>query len=193
MSDPRLKFSLELCRLNCRRFLKTAQSVFPDKIVKAYFAVKANAVSKVHRIVYAEGLGAEINVADHSIKIKFEKIKNTQIPFEAGAKSRVSSMFLGPLLARMGEAMVPNPGGCRLGARPIERHIEGLEKMGVDITYLSEDGYFHAKTGGLKGATYVFEKNTHTGSETLILAAVLAEGKTPLFEAKAEEAAAPAA
>ncbi len=137
-------------------------------------------------IEVALGLGAVYKVADHTLTIQYKDIKNSRIPLDAGAKSRTASMFLGPLLARLGEAIVPNPGGCRLGARPIDRHIEGLEKMGAAIDYVSEDGYFHAKCKKLTGANYKFEKNTHTGTETLILAAVLAEGKTVLENAACE-------
>lgn len=135
----------------------------------------------------AEELGAQVNYADHTLKIKFEKIITTQIPLSAGVKSRASTLFLGPLLARSKTATVPNPGGCRLGARPIERHIEGLEQMGAIISYVSDDGYFHASApDGLHGTTYTFDKNTHTGTETLILAAVLAKGKTILKNAAEE-------
>ena len=131
-------------------------------------------------------LGGECRIDDHSIRIRTSRIKNTKIPLEMGAKSRTSSMFLAPLLQRSGIALIPNPGGCRIGARPIDRHIEGLRKMGVKIKYLSADGYFHAHCDKLKGTTYRFEKNTHTGTETLILAAVLARGKTVLENASAE-------
>lgn len=134
----------------------------------------------------AKELGATVNLTGDTLKIKFENIKSTEIPLSAGAKSRTSSMFLGPLLARQGRALVPNPGGCRLGARPIDRHIQGLEQMGAKITYMSEDGYFHAQASKLTGTTYTFDKNTHTGTETLILAAVLAEGKTVLKNAAEE-------
>jgi len=109
-----------------------------------------------------------------------------QISLEKAIKARTSSMFIAPLLARYKEAIVPNPGGCRLGARPIDRTIEGIALMNADIHYVSDDGYFHAKTEGLKGIDYTFKKNTHTGTETLILAAVLAEGTTVLNNAAEE-------
>lgn len=135
----------------------------------------------------ATELGASVNYSDHTLKIKFETFVTTQIPLSAGVKSRASTLFLGPLLARTGTGIVPNPGGCRLGARPIERHIEGLEQMGAVISYDSEDGYFHAVApDGLHGTTYTFEKNTHTGTETLILAAVMAKGTTILKNAAEE-------
>lgn len=131
-------------------------------------------------------IGGQVDLSDHTVKVRMNQIRRTKIPLVIGAKVKTSSMFLAPLLARRGEAHIPNPGGCRIGARPIDRHIEGLEKMGAHIGYASEDGYFHASTTGLSGVEYEFEKNTHTGTETLILAAVLAEGKTILRNAAQE-------
>lgn len=131
-------------------------------------------------------LGGEVNIEDHTVKIHLKNIKNTEISLDKAAEIRTSSMFLAPLLARGKQAIIPNPGGCRIGARPIDRIVEGLEKMGAIIRYSSSDGYFHAKTEGLVGTTYHFEKNTHTGTETLILAAVLAKGKTILENAAQE-------
>ena len=122
----------------------------------------------------------------HTVRVTHSHIHNAKVPLEVAARLRTSSMVLGPLLARYGEATTPNPGGCRLGARPIDRHIEALKEMGASITYNSKDGYFYAKTSGLHGATVHFSKNTHTGTETLILAAVLAKGQTVLNNAAAE-------
>ncbi len=88
-------------------------------------------------------------------------------------------MVIGPLLARYGKAMIPNPGGCRIGARPIDRHIAGVRSLGAAIEYHSEDGYFYASApGGLRATTYEFAKNSHTGTETMLLASVLAQGTT---------------
>lgn len=131
-------------------------------------------------------LGRETEFEDHEIKIKTNGYRSSVVPLETGARLRTSSMVLGPLLTRFGEAKIPNPGGCRIGARPIDRHIEGLEHMGASIKYHSEDGYFHAKAKKLTGVSYTFPKNTHTGTETLILAAVLAEGQTVLSNAAEE-------
>jgi UDP-N-acetylglucosamine 1-carboxyvinyltransferase len=131
-------------------------------------------------------LGAKVEIIDHTVVVKMEKFSHFSIPLDKAVLARTSSMFIAPLLARSGEAIIPNPGGCRLGARPIDRTINGIEKMNVDITYHSEDGYFHAKTKGLRGANYHFPKNTHTGTETLILTAVLAKGTTVLTNAAEE-------
>ncbi len=131
-------------------------------------------------------IGGKVALSGHTVKIKVNKIKTTKIPLEMGAKIRTSSMFAAPLLARRKEAIIPNPGGCRIGARPIGRHIDGLRSMGVVSYYDSRDGYFHLKTKKLSGAKYRFLKNTHTGTETLIMAAVLAEGNTLIENAAFE-------
>ncbi len=131
-------------------------------------------------------IGGTYKIEDHTVTIHVPEIKNTEISLESGAKTKTSSMFLAPLLARAKKAKIPNPGGCRIGARPIDRHIEGLEKMGATIGYHSEDGYFNASTEGLKGVEYTFDKNTHTGTETLIIAASTATGTTIIKNAAEE-------
>ncbi|HEV2339840.1 MAG TPA: UDP-N-acetylglucosamine 1-carboxyvinyltransferase [Patescibacteria group bacterium] len=134
----------------------------------------------------AKDLGAVITKHDHTITITVKKIKSHEVSLEKAARLRASSLFIAPLLSRIGEAIIPNPGGCRLGARPIDRIIDGIRSLGADIVYHSEDGYFHAKAKELHGTTYHFDKNTHTGTETLILVAVLAKGKTVLHNAAEE-------
>ena len=131
-------------------------------------------------------IGGKVKLSGHTLKIEVQDIKSVKIPLEIGAKIRTSSIFLAPLLSRKKEALIPNPGGCRIGARPIDRHIEGLIRMGATAKYDSLDGYFHLKTRGLHGSNYKFEKNTHTGTDTLIMAAVLADGRT-ILENAAEE------
>lgn len=133
-------------------------------------------------------LGGKVEFRDHEVKVAVKKIKNEKILLQKAAEIRTSFMFLSPLLGRAGSAVIPNPGGCRIGARPIDRVISGLRKMGVSIRYESRDGYFHAQVGkeGLKGITYRFSKNTHTGTETLIMAGVLALGRTVLENAAQE-------
>jgi len=138
-------------------------------------------------------LGGEVTIKDHTAVIHVKHFAKHELSLETAAEVRTSSMFLAPLLVRVGEAIIPNPGGCRLGARPIDRIVDGLQSMGVSIDYRSEDGYFHAKiasnaTGAkkLRGVDYHFSKNTHTGTETLLIAAVKASGKT-ILENAAEE------
>lgn len=131
-------------------------------------------------------MGGDVRFGDHLVSVRAKEIKTDTIDLDTAAEIRTSFMFLAPLLARKKSAVIPNPGGCRIGARPIDRVVKGLQKMNVKIKYRSRDGYFHANTTELKGARYKFLKNTHTGTETLILAAVLAKGKT-ILENAAEE------
>lgn len=144
-------------------------------------------ISDLHIMVQIiRGLGGDVILDDHTAKVTMKAFKKHAIPLDAAAEVRTSSLFIAPLLARVGEAIIPNPGGCRLGARPIDRTIDGLRTMGVVVTYSSDDGFFHAKTAGLRGTHYTFEKNSHTATETMILAAVLAQGET-ILENAAEE------
>ncbi len=91
---------------------------------------------------------------------------------------RASSLVLGPLVARCGRARVSLPGGCAIGARPIDLHIKGLEQLGAKIT--QDHGYVEATADRLKGGEIVFEKITVTGTEDLLMAATLADGETVL-------------
>ncbi len=134
-----------------------------------------------------EELGGKVKIKEHTAVVKIKNIKKTKISLEKAASIRTSAMFLAPLLARRGEAIIPNPGGCRIGARPIDRIIKGIEKMGVSAVYDRKDGYFYLTSKDrMKSINYKFEKNTHTGTETLILASVLARGET-ILENAAEE------
>lgn len=133
-----------------------------------------------------EDLGVSVSFKEHTVRVHANRLTDYEIPLEAGAQIRPSSMLIAPLLVRTGKVLIPNPGGCRIGARPIDRTIEGLTKMGAAIRYVSEDGYFHAATNMLRGGTYEFEKNSHTGTETLLIASVLAKGRTILKNAAEE-------
>lgn len=140
-----------------------------------------------------EELGGNVTINGHTFTIHAKSINKKIISLEKAAEIRTSAMFVAPLLVRFKEAIIPNPGGCRIGARPIDRIVEGLKKMNVAINYDRTDGYFHAKIAKeinnskeLQGVSYRFEKNSHTGTETLILAAVLAKGITTLENASAE-------
>jgi len=105
-------------------------------------------------------------------------------PYELVKTMRASILVLGPLLARFGEAEVSLPGGCAIGARPVNLHIDGLRAMGADISV--ENGYIHAHTKRLRGARYVMDMVTVTGTENLMMAAALADGETVLENAACE-------
>ena len=112
-------------------------------------------------------------------------ITNTEAPYDIVRKMRASFLVLGPLLARVGEARVSLPGGCGIGARPIDLHLKGLEQMGAKITL--EGGYINATINGrLKGTTIVFPFVSVGATENLLMAASLAEGRTVLANAARE-------
>jgi len=125
-------------------------------------------------------MGAEVELgagsADHRTRINFRTLSNPEAKYEIVKTMRASSLVLGPLVARAGMARVAMPGGCAIGGRPIDLHIKGLEKMGATIA--QEHGYLEARADKLKGAHIVFDKITVTGTEDLLMAAVLAEGET---------------
>jgi len=110
--------------------------------------------------------------------IRAENVSNGEAPYDLVKTMRASVLTLGPLVARFGHARVSLPGGCSIGARPIDLHIQALEKLGATISV--EHGYVEARAKRLRGATFRFPKITVTGTENILTAAVLAEGETIL-------------
>ncbi len=130
-------------------------------------------------------MGAEIDLSEpHLTRIRCATLTDPVARYEIVKTMRASSLVLGPLVARTGLARVAMPGGCAIGGRPIDLHLKGLEKMGATIT--QAHGYIEARAERLKGAHLVFDKITVTGTEDLLMAAVLAEGET-LMENAARE------
>jgi UDP-N-acetylglucosamine 1-carboxyvinyltransferase len=125
-------------------------------------------------------MGAEVELgygrAQHRTKICCKTLSDPEAKYEIVKTMRASSLVLGPLIARCGQARVAMPGGCAIGGRPIDLHLKGLEKMGATIT--QEHGYLEARADRLKGTHLFFDKITVTGTEDLLMAAVLSEGET---------------
>lgn len=131
-----------------------------------------------------ENMGAEFHYEPHKAVIATDKIRNLEAPYELVKEMRASVLVLGPMLARFGRAKVSLPGGCAIGARPINLHLMGLEKMGAKIEL--ESGYVMASAKRLKGAVIYFDISTVTGTENLMMAASLAKGVTVLENAARE-------
>lgn len=130
-------------------------------------------------------LGCKVYSAGaRTLFIDASKLSKCEISKKYGEQSRASSMFLAPLLSRFCKAAVPLPGGDKIGKRPLGRHFDGLSAMGA--FFKMKSGKVIAQCKGLKGTTYTFAKKSHTGTETMIMAAVLAEGKTILKNAALE-------
>src|ERR1700751_49664 len=125
-------------------------------------------------------MGAEVELgygrAQHRTTICCRDLVNPEASYDLVKTMRASTLVLGPLVARMKSARVSLPGGCAIGARPIDLHIKGLEKLGAKST--QDHGYVEASATRLKGAEIVFDKITVTGTEDLLMAATLAEGET---------------
>ena len=130
-------------------------------------------------------MGAKISI-DEKMKVSIDasSVNKFYAPYEMVKTMRASILVLGPLLANFGEAKVSLPGGCAIGSRPVNLHIEGLKAMGANIKVI--DGYIIAKAKKLKGAKISFSTATVTGTENIMMAAVLASGKTVIKNAAKE-------
>ncbi|MGH8688205.1 MAG: UDP-N-acetylglucosamine 1-carboxyvinyltransferase [Burkholderiales bacterium] len=130
-------------------------------------------------------IGVEVGAqADGRLTLHAAQIREPLAGYELVKTMRASVLVLGPLLARCGRAQVSLPGGCGIGARPVDQHVKGLQAMGASIAI--EHGYMDATTRGLKGAHIVMDLVTVTGTENLMLAATLADGATVLENAARE-------
>jgi len=130
-------------------------------------------------------IGSEMSVEEETVTIETPKILSPEAPYELVKTMRASSLVLGPLVARAGRALVSMPGGCGIGARPINFHLAGLEHLGAKIS--QEFGYIEAVAeDGLKGGHVSFDRITVTGTEDILMAAVLASGETVIENAARE-------
>jgi UDP-N-acetylglucosamine 1-carboxyvinyltransferase len=130
-------------------------------------------------------MGVQLTIDDQlNVEADASNVTRRQAPYELVKTMRASILVLGPLLARFGEADVSLPGGCAIGARPVNLHVAGLQAMGADVVV--EDGFIKARADRLKGAHIVFDTVTVTGTENLLMAAVLADGETVLENAARE-------
>jgi UDP-N-acetylglucosamine 1-carboxyvinyltransferase len=132
-----------------------------------------------------EHTGASLEVDGELVKVRAESLARPEAPYELVKTMRASSLVLGPLVARTGRARVSMPGGCAIGARPINLHVSALEQLGAEIH--QSHGYVEARAPrGLKGALVQFDRITVTGTEDVLMAAVLAEGETVIGNAARE-------
>jgi UDP-N-acetylglucosamine 1-carboxyvinyltransferase len=137
-------------------------------------------IETTRRLLTAMGAEVELGYgrAHHRTTISCKNLALPEASYELVKTMRASTLVLGPLVARCGRARVSLPGGCAIGARPIDLHIKGLERLGAKIT--QEHGYIEARSERLKGTEIVFDKITVTGTEDLLMAATIAEGETLL-------------
>ncbi len=133
-------------------------------------------VSTMRRLL--SELGVVVDQRPNALHLSAPAIRSHEAPYELVKTMRASVLVLGPLLARNGRARVSLPGGCAIGARPIDLHLKALAQMGAEVTL--EHGFVEATTEGLRGADITFDQVTVTGTENILMAATLADGKTVL-------------
>lgn len=130
-------------------------------------------------------MGVKVTIDDQlNVEVDASDVSRREAPYELVKTMRASILVLGPLVARFGEADVSLPGGCAIGARPVNLHVAGLQAMGADVVV--QNGFIKARADRLKGAHIVFDTVTVTGTENLLMAAVLADGETVLENAARE-------
>jgi UDP-N-acetylglucosamine 1-carboxyvinyltransferase len=160
-----------------------AAALLTDEPVTLHRVPRVRDIRTMERLLV--DIGSTVDVQDGAVKLTTEKIVCPEAPYELVKTMRASSLVLGPLVARSKRARVSLPGGCAIGGRPINLHIFGLEQLGARIN--QSHGYIEAEApDGLRGSTINFERITVTGTEDMMMAAVLAKGETTLRNAARE-------
>lgn len=161
-----------------------AASVLTPKTVILHGVPQLHDIETMQRLLLHIGVRSDQGEDTGTIRLQAEEISCPEAPYEVVKTMRASSMILGPLLARTGRARVSLPGGCAIGARPMDRHLKAFAAMGAEISI--EEGYISAKAKRLRGADISFDMVTVTGTENVMMAAVLADGETILRNAARE-------
>jgi len=155
-----------------------AAALLPDEPVILENIPQVRDIETTRKLLAAMGAEVELGFgrAQHRTTICAKTLNAPEASYDLVKTMRASTLVLGPLVARCGRARVSLPGGCAIGARPIDLHIKGLEKLGAKI--VQEHGYVEASASRLRGAEILFDKITVTGTEDLLMAATLADGET---------------
>ena len=158
-----------------------AAALLTDRAVVLDNVPRVRDIATMGRLLAHMQAEVDIPAGNGRVQLRAGSISHAEAPYELVRTMRASVLVLGPLLGRTGYARVSLPGGCAIGARPVDLHIKALEQMGAEIS--TEHGYIEARTSserGLHGAHIVFEKITVTGTENILMAAALADGETLL-------------
>jgi UDP-N-acetylglucosamine 1-carboxyvinyltransferase len=160
-----------------------AAALLTDEPVTLHRIPRVRDIRTMQRLLV--DIGSNVEVDGETVRLHTERVVSPEAPYELVKTMRASSLVLGPLVARCGRARVSLPGGCAIGARPINLHIVGLEQLGARVH--QTHGYIEAEAPeGLQGALVTFDRITVTGTEDLMMAAVLARGETVLNNAARE-------
>ncbi|MCL5090585.1 MAG: UDP-N-acetylglucosamine 1-carboxyvinyltransferase, partial [Patescibacteria group bacterium] len=172
-----LSGEVSLCGAKNSGFKLMIASLYADGFSTLHNFSKIGDVFSTAEII--NELGGEVNFGEnHILQVSGKKLKKQKFSEKSGKLSRAATYFIGPLLYRFGQAILPVPGGCKIGRRPVDRHLDGIRALGAKIDI--HDGFYEIRAERLQGTTFTFPKNTHGGTDVMILAAALAEGRTVL-------------
>ena len=150
--------------------------------------IKLNQVPDIRDIqtmkTILEKLGATVQFTNHQVTVNCSNVKKPEPDYQLVKHMRGSVVVIGPLLARFGQTKIPQPGGCLIGSRPIDTHINALKQLNVE--YEQDQDYYYFKTKGLKGTRVVLDEMSVTATENVLMAATLAKGKTEIHLAASE-------
>lgn len=161
-----------------------AASVLTEQPMKINNVPRLRDIYTISKILQHMGATCELDEATNCFHVHRNGMNRLEAPYELVKTMRASILFLGPMVARYHEARVSLPGGCAIGARPVNLHLDALRKMGVELDIV--DGYIIARCEELRGAAIYFDTVTVTGTENIMMAATLAKGKTVLKNAAKE-------
>jgi len=171
-----------LCGAKNSGFKLMIASLYSDKSCAIHNFSKIGDIYSTAEII--NELGGNVTFGkNHILQVSGANMLKQEFSQTTGKLSRASTYFIGPLLYRFGKAIIPVPGGCKIGRRPLDRHIEGIKILGASV---KESDSHYEISGKLKGGRYHFPKNSHGGTDVMIIAAASAEGKTILKNAAAE-------
>ncbi|PIQ70185.1 UDP-N-acetylglucosamine 1-carboxyvinyltransferase [Candidatus Shapirobacteria bacterium CG03_land_8_20_14_0_80_40_19] len=177
-----LRGKVDLCGAKNSGFKLIIASLYADQPSKIQNFSKIGDIYSTAEIIRELGGSVEFG-ENHSLWVSGSGLLKQEFSQTTGKLSRASTYFIGPLLYRFGKAILPVPGGCKIGRRPLDRHIEGIKVLGGEV---KESGSHYEIYGKLKGGRYRFHKNTHGGTDIMIIAAASAKGKTILENAALE-------
>lgn len=166
-----LKGAVRICGAKNSALPAISASLLTDKEVILKNVPRVKDVETMLEIIGI--IGGDWRWDKDSLSIRVKEIKNVRIPYELVSRMRASILFLGSLIARAGRAEVPHPGGCDIGPRPVDLHVEGLKALGVKIR--QEHGFYIAEANRIKGGKFNFAKKSVTGTENLLMASVVSQ------------------
>lgn len=178
-----LKGEVGLCGAKNSGFKLMIASLYADELSTIHNFSQIGDIQSTAGII--KELGGEVVFGkNHVLGISGHDLKKQNFSQKSGRLSRASTYFIGPLIHHFGKAVLPIPGGCKIGRRPLDRHLEGIKALGAKVEIFSD--YYEISAKRLKGGHFHFPKNTHGGTDVMIIAAATAEGKTILENAAAE-------